>query len=60
MQFSIKDFFSKFNQILRKLRIWSHHDGHIPEEIVNVKLFLCSVAIIIDQMGIWDHVKLPG
>ena len=24
MKFSIKDFFSKFDQIRRKLRIWSH------------------------------------
>ena len=24
MKFSIEDFFSKFDQILRKLRIWSH------------------------------------
>ena len=24
MKFSIKDFFSKYNQIRRKLRVWSH------------------------------------
>ena len=24
MKFSIKDFFSKYDQIRRKLRIWSH------------------------------------
>ena len=39
MNISIKDFFSKCDQICRKLRIWS-----ITKEILNGKLhFLCSV-----------------
>ena len=38
-KFSIKDFFSKCDQILRKLRIWSH----FTEEILHGKLhFLCN------------------
>ena len=37
MKFSIKDFFSKYDQIHRKLRIWS-----FTEEILNGKLhFFC-------------------
>ena len=38
MKLSIKDFFSKCDQIRRKLWIWSH----LTEEILNGKLhFLC-------------------
>ena len=33
MEFSIKDFFSKYDQICKKLRIWS-----FTEEILNEKL----------------------
>ena len=36
MKFSVKDFFSKFDQIRRKLRIWSHLLIH----------FVCRVSII--------------
>ena len=40
MKFSIKDFLSKFDQVRRKMRIWSH----LPEEILNGKLhFFCAV-----------------
>ena len=40
MEFSIKDFFSKCDQIRRKLRIWSH----LLKKSLIVKLqFLCSV-----------------
>ena len=40
MKFSTKNFFSKCDQIRRKLRIWSH----LPKEILTGKLhFLCSV-----------------
>ena len=39
MKVSIKDFFSKYDQIRRKLRIWSH----LLKKILNEKLhFLCS------------------
>ena len=39
MKFSIKDFFSKCNQIHSKLRIWSY----LLKEILNAKLhYLCS------------------
>ena len=41
MKFSIKDSFSKCDQIIRKLGVWSHQ----PEEILNGKLnFLRSVS----------------
>ena len=43
MKFSIKNFFSKYDQIRSFLRIWSH-----TEEILNEKLHLfCS--------GSWDN-----
>ena len=41
MKFSIKEFFSKCNQIRSFLRIWS-----LTEEILNGKLFLCSVPAV--------------
>ena len=44
MKFSIMDFFSKCDQIRRKLRIWSHL---VTEEILYGKLqFLCSVRLV--------------
>ena len=43
MKFFIKDFFIKCDQILRKLRIWSH----LLQEILNGKTsFLCSEKVI--------------
>ena len=46
-KFSIKDFFSKYDQIRRKLRISSY----LPEEIVNGKLhFLCSENLVKQAM----------
>ena len=44
MKFSIKDFFSKCDQIRRKLRMWSHLLKK-SEEILNGKLHcLCSAG----------------
>ena len=40
MTFSIKDFFSKCNQIRRKLQIWSHL---LKESLMENFIFLCSV-----------------
>ena len=41
MRFSLNDFFSKYKQIRRKLRIWSIY----TEKILNGKLhFLCSAG----------------
>ena len=48
MKFSIKDFFSKYDKIRRKLRIWSH-----LLKILNGKLhFLCSVRIFFRFTGL--------
>ena len=48
MKFSIKDFFSKCDQIHSFLQIWSHL---FTEEIFNGKLhFLCSVKITADRL----------
>ena len=45
MKFSIKDYFSKCDQIHRKMRIWSHL-VIFTEEIFNQKLyFLYSVCL---------------
>ena len=40
MKLSIKDFFSKCDQIHRKLQIWFT----FPEEILNGKLHFCAVV----------------
>ena len=39
MKFSIKDFFSKYEQIRRKLRIWSHL---LKKSLMENFIFLCS------------------
>ena len=39
MKFSIKDFFSKFDQIRRKLRIWSD----LLKKLLMENFFLCAV-----------------
>ena len=42
MKFPIKDFFSKCNQIRRKLRIWSNL---LKKPLVENFIFLCSVPL---------------
>ena len=42
MKFSIKDFFSKCDQIRRKLRIWSH----LLNESVMENFIFCAVSVI--------------
>ena len=45
MKFSIKDLFSKFDQILRKLRIWSHLlKKYLMENFIFCAV--CSAAIL--------------
>ena len=41
MKFSIEDFFSKCDQISRKLRIWSHL---LKKSSIENFIFLCSVC----------------
>ena len=41
MKFSIKDLFSKCNQIRKKLRIWSHL---LKKSLMENFIFLCSVC----------------
>ena len=44
MKLSIKDFFSKCDQIRRKLRIWSHLlKKSLMENFISWKLLLCSL-----------------
>ena len=40
MNFSIKDFFGKYDQIRRKLRIWSHL---LKKFFMEKLMFLCNV-----------------
>ena len=41
MKFSIKDLFSKFDQIRRKMRIWSH----LLKKSLMENLILCAVTV---------------
>ena len=43
MKFSIKDFFSKCDQIRRKLWIWSHL---LKKSLMENVIFLCSVSVL--------------
>ena len=45
MKFSINDFFSKFDQILRKLRTWSH----LPKKSLIENFIFCAVGTVIIQ-----------
>ena len=42
LSFSIKDFFSKSDQILRKLRIWSH----LLKKSLMEKFIFCALVVI--------------
>ena len=42
MEFFIKDLFSKYDQILNKLRIWSHL---LQQYLIEIFIFLCNVLI---------------
>ena len=46
MKFSIKDFFSKYDQIRRKLRIWSH----LPKKSLMENFIFCAVIIITNKI----------
>ena len=48
IKFSIKDFFSKGDQILRKLRIWSH----LLKKSLMKNFILCSVTVSVSRISI--------
>ena len=50
MKFSIKDFFSKCDQIHRKLRIWSH----LLKQSLLENFIFCAVLIVF-YIGSYDH-----
>ena len=51
MKFSIKDFFSKCDQILRKLRIWTH----LLKKFLMEKFVFCAMifvqSVLINKMS---------
>ena len=51
MKFSVKDFFSKFDQIRRKLRIWSH----LLKKSLMENFIFCALLLLKTGMG--DKVK---
>ena len=54
MKFSIKDFFSKFDQIRRKLRIWSH----LLKKSLMENFIFCVVYN--NKFGIADSNQITG
>ena len=48
MKFSIKDFFSKYDQIRRKLRIWSH----LLKKSLMENFFFCAVIFLNISSGV--------
>ena len=54
MKFSIKDFFSKYDQIQRKLQIWSH----ILKKSLMENLIFCAVLFIYYTMWLLYSFKL--
>ena len=60
MKFSIKDFFSKFDQIRRKLRIWSHLlKKSLMENFIFCAVFVQTTARIKDTFFDYGY-KLAG
>ena len=55
IKFSIKDFFSKCDQIRRKLRIWSHL---LKKFLMENFVFLCCVNIHVVTLYEWDFTIL--
>ena len=47
MKFSIKDFFSKYDQIRRKLRIWSH----LLKKSLMENFIFCAVGKVGERRG---------
>ena len=46
-KFSIKDFFSKYDQIRRKLRVWSHLlKKSLMEDFLRISVFITFISII--------------
>ena len=48
MKFSIKDFFSKYDQIRRKLRVWSH----LQKKSLMENFIFCAVRITRETFAI--------
>ena len=51
MKFSITDFFRKYDQILRELRMWSH----LLKKSVMENFIFCAVYILIDLIVFAKH-----
>ena len=45
MKFSIKDFFSRYDQIRRKLQIWSH----LLKQSLTENFFFCVLVILMNN-----------
>ena len=54
MKFSIKDLFSKCDQIRRKLRIWSY----LPKKFLMENFIFCAVAYEHIHLILWDEVHI--
>ena len=54
MKFFIKDFFSKCDQIRRKLRIWPH----LQKKSLIENFIFCAVIFVINFFAIWFLVNL--
>ena len=46
MKFTIKDFFSKCDQIRRKLQIWSHSQ---KKSLMESVIFICSDGLVNEE-----------
>ena len=57
MKFSVKDFFSKYDQIRKKLRIWSHL---LKNSLLETFLFLSSGCFASNSNSILQKSKLYG
>ena len=55
MKFSIKDFFSKCDQIRSFLRIWSHL---LEKSLMEHIIFLCSVCLV-GSISLVDMLNIP-
>ena len=53
MKFSVKDFFSKCDQICRKLRIWSH----LRKKCLMENFIFCTVKVSLNVKWIYRKVK---
>ena len=54
MKFSINDFFSKYDQIRRKLRIWSHL---LKKSLMENFFFVQSHFLPLQPLNVWNSFK---